>query len=178
MRFKEAYLWIGVSLAILCIWVWLFCLPLASRINDKKRELADVEARIANIETELSHPKEAKKGEDSAAILAGPLDQIPHLEGFPYFLRRIALSARNGGVTIDRLNGRAHDGNVGAASVFAYPVAELDFTGRFIDIGRVLEQIQAVKAYRRIIRAQLISLEDAYPDLKCSVEIEFEAWRD
>jgi hypothetical protein len=178
MRFKEAYLWIGVPVAVLCVWVWFFCVPLASRISDKKGELADVEARIAEIETGLSQPKEAKPEGGGRAIQNSALDQIPHLEGFPYFMRRIALSIGSSGITIDRLTGRLDNGNVGASSMFAYPVTELDITGRFMDIGRALEQIQTFKAYRRIVRAQLISLEDAYPDLKGSVEIEFKAWRD
>jgi hypothetical protein len=178
MRFRDICLLIGVPVVILCVWVLVFCIPLASRIEDKKRELADAENQIARIEAELSRMKESRtEGNDKAALTRLPT-QIPHLEAFPDFVRRIALSVRNSGVIIDRLDGRFDDGAMSTNSLLAYPVTRLDFTGRFLDIGRMLEQIQGVKAYRRIVRAQMTAREDVYPDLKGSVEIEFKAWRD
>lgn len=177
MRFREVHLWIAVPLALLCVWVWFFCLPFASRIEGKKRELADAEAQIARAEAELLQLKEAKTDGSAKIEPIAPPDKIPRLDAFPDYMKRIASSVRNGGVTIERLNGRLNDGNAEKPSLLAYPVTEIDFTGRFIDIGRVLEQIQAAKAYRRIIRAQLTATENACPDLKGSVEIEFKAWR-
>lgn len=177
MRFREAYFWIGVPLALLCVWVWLFWVPFSSQIEGKKRELTDIEARIARAEAELLQPKDAKTDGNGRIAAAMPPDQIPRLEAFPDYMKRIASSAKNGGVTINRLNGRLNDGNGEATSMLAYPVTEIDFTGRFIDIGRTLEQIQGAKAYRRIIRARLVAVENVYPHIKGNVEIEFKAWR-
>lgn len=177
MRFREVYLWMGVPLALLCLWVFFFCLPFSSHIEGKKRELADVEARIAGADVEMSQQNKVGKDGNGGTETSMPRDQIPRLEAFPDYMKMIASSARNGGVTINRLNGRLNDGGADETSVLAYPVTEIDFTGRFMDIGRMLEQIQGIRAYRRIIRAQLTATENLHPDLKGSVEIEFKAWR-
>lgn len=178
MRYKEACLWIGIPIAILCIWVLLFCIPWVSQMESKKRELNDLEARIARIQAQLSQPGNKALIESGKAKHPMTPDQIPRLEAFPSFMRRMASSVGNGAVTINRLNGRLDKDKGGSGSAFAYPVTEIGFTGRFLDIGRMLEQIQNVKAYRRIVKARLTTVEDTYPELRGSVEIEFKAWRD
>lgn len=178
MRSKEAYLWIGLPFALLCLWLLFFCIPVASQIGDRKGQLAGIEARIARIEAQILQCKEAMAEGSGKATMKSPSDQIPRLDAFPNFMKKIASSVRRGNVTIDRLKGRFDDTNLKASSALAYPVTEMDFTGRFVDIGRVLEQIQTVKAYRRIIRAQLVAAEGIYPDIKGNVEIEFKALRD
>ena len=177
MRYREAGLWIGIPLALLCVWLLFFCVPMASRIEARKSELAGVEARITRVEAQRSQPQEVMSGTFDD-VRRYPLDQIPRLQAFPEFMKKIASSVRKGGVTVDRLKGRVDDGSVETGSALAYPVAEIALTGQFMDIGRVLEQIQTVKAYRRVVRAQLVATENMYPDIKGSVEIEFRAWRD
>ncbi|HAR96364.1 MAG TPA: hypothetical protein DCR97_10450 [Deltaproteobacteria bacterium] len=171
-------MWLGIPLALLCVWLLFFCVPVMSQIESKKGELAGVEARIARLEAERSHPQEMVSGGASEDIHPYRLDQIPRLQAFPDFMKQIASSVRKGGVVVDRLKGRLDDGGVGTGSSFAHPVTELAFTGQFLDIGRALEQIQTVKAYRRILRAHLIGAEGMGPVVKGSVEIEFRAWRD
>jgi hypothetical protein len=177
MRYREAGLWIGTPLALLCVWLLFFCVPMASQIEARKSELAGVEARIATVEAQRSQAQEVMS-DTFETIRHYPLDQIPHLQVFPEFMKKIASSVRKGGVTVDRLKGRLDDGSVETGSALAYPVTEIALTGQFMDIGRVLEQIQTFKAYRRIVRAQLVAKENVYPDIKGSVEIEFRAWRD
>jgi hypothetical protein len=178
MRFREAYFWIGIPIAILCIWVLFFCIPFSSRIEDKRRELIDVEARIAAIDSELSRAGNPAMAQRDKAFSRNLPHQIPHLKAFPDFIKRVALSVRNGGVTITRLNGRLDEDSKESQSSLAYPVTEIDFTGQFMDIGQTLERIQGIGAYRRIVKAQLAAQENTYPDLKGSVAIEFKAWRD
>ncbi len=173
MRYREAGLWLGIPLALLCLWLLFFCVPMASEIEARKSELAGVEARIARVEAQEVMSEGALED-----VRRYPLDQIPHLQAFPEFMKKIASSVEKGGVTVDRLKGRVDDGSVGTGSALAYPVTEIALTGQFMDIGRALEQIQRVKAYRRIVRAQLVTMENVYPDIKGNVEIEFRAWRD
>jgi hypothetical protein len=177
MRFKQAYLWIGVSLVLLCLWLFFFCMPMASRIEETKSELAEVEVRIARVEAQIAQPGKVGPERLGKGYGKSPADQIPQLDAFPEFMKKVASSIRSGGVTIDRLNGRIDEGGAKTGSALAYPVTEIDFTGQFVDIGRALEQVQTVKAFRRILRVQMVSAESMYPDLKGSVEIEFKALR-
>lgn len=177
MRYREAGLWLGIPLALFCVWLLFFCVPMASRIEARKSELAGVEVKIARVKAQRSQPQEVMS-DTLEDVRRYPLDQIPHLQAFPEFMKGIASSVTKGGVTVDRLKGRLDDGSVGTGSALSYPVTEIALTGQFMDIGRVLEQIQTVKAYRRIVRAQLVAAENIYPDVKGSVEIEFRAWRD
>lgn len=179
MRFREVYLWIGLPLVVLCLWVLFFLVPSASNMEAKKRELADIEARIARVDAELAQSKEHKADGHENTIRNSYPDQIPRLEAFPDFMKKIASSVRNSGITLGRLKGRLPEGTTGTTgSALGRAVAEMDFTGRFLDIGRMLEQIEALKAYRRIVRAQLVTVEDSHPELRGSVDIEFKAWRE
>src|SRR5512133_2670732 len=106
MRYREAGLWVGIPLALLCVWLLFFCVPMASQIEARKSELAGVEARITRVEAQRSQPQEVMSEGAFDDVRRYPLDQIPHLQAFPEFMKKIASSVRKGGVRVDRLQGR------------------------------------------------------------------------
>ena len=59
-----------------------------------------------------------------------------------------------------------------------YPVFDLGFKGRFMEMGKFLEYMSSSKAFRKILKGRINYNDKDYPMLAGNFEVEFKAWKE
>ena len=179
MRFKSLYVWIGVPVIVVVVWFLVFYMPMKAEINNKKSELQEVKKQTEKVETDIKGLMEMKRKEESIkASLKEYQGQIPLFDNFPDFIHTVAGAARKGGLVLDRFSGTFRTLDLQPKTILTYPVFEIGLKGRFMEMGKFLEQVSASKAYRKIVKGQISYTDKEYPLLAGKFEIEFKAWKE
>jgi Tfp pilus assembly protein PilO len=179
MRFKSLYLWIALPIVIAAVWFFVFYMPIKADISNKRNELNDVKQQTQKVETDIKALTEMKRKEDSIkASLREYRGQIPLFDNFPDFIYQVAGSARKSGLVLDKFSGTFKSLDMQPKTILTYPVFEVGLKGRFMEMGKFLEQISSSRAYRKIIKGAISYNEKEYPLLAGRFEIEFKAWKE
>ncbi|MGD0233039.1 MAG: type 4a pilus biogenesis protein PilO [Syntrophorhabdales bacterium] len=179
MRFKSLYLWIALPLVIAAVWFFVFYMPIKADISNKRNELNDVKQQTQKVETDIKALTEMKRKEDSIkASLREYRGQIPLFDNFPDFIYQVAGSARKSGLVLDKFSGTFKSLDMQPKTILTYPVFEVGLKGRFMEMGKFLEQVSSSRAYRKIIKGVISYNEKEYPLLAGRFEIEFKAWKE
>ena len=179
MRFKSLYVWIGIPVIVVIVWFLVFYMPMKAEINNKKNELQEVKKQTEKVETDIKGLMEMKRKEESIkASLKEYQGQIPLFDNFPDFIHTVAGAARKGGLALDRFSGTFRTLDLQPKTILTYPVFEIGLKGRFVEMGKFLEQVSASKAYRKIVKGQISYTDKEYPLLAGKFEIEFKAWKE
>ena len=179
MRFKSLYVWIGIPVIVVIVWFLVFYMPMKAEINNKKNELQEVKKQTEKVETDIKGLMEMKRKEESIkASLKEYQGQIPLFDNFPDFIHTVAGAARKGGLALDKFSGTFRTLDLQPKTILTYPVFEVGLKGRFMEMGRFLEQVSSSKAYRKIMKGQISYTDKEYPLLAGKFEIEFKAWKE
>ena len=90
----------------------------------------------------------------------------------------MAGAARRGGLGLDKFSGTFKTLDMQPKTILTYPVFEVGLKGRFMEMGKFLEQVSLSKAYRKILKGQISYTDKEYPLLAGKFEIEFKAWKE
>lgn len=179
MRYKSLYFWIGIPIIAAGVWFIVFYMPMRAEVANKQRELQEAKKQTEKVDADIKGFMEMKRKEESIkASLREYQGQIPLFDNFPDFIHAVAGSARRSGLVLDRFSGMFKTLDVQPKTVLTYPIFEVGLKGRFMEMGKFLEQVSASKAYRGIVKGQISYTDKEYPLLAGKFEIEFKAWKE
>lgn len=174
MKFKTVYLWFTLPVVCVVLWVFLFYLPVVKSSREYKLDNAASRDEANRVEAEvrakmaLGIKEKTTKNELAKVAL-----QLPRVDEFSQFLKEVVLTARALGVTIEGLNASAtQQALTDNPLLFLQPV-EIDLKGRYLEIGRFIEELERKSAYGSIRRAKLAYDEKEYPILRGTVLFEW-----
>ncbi len=179
MRFKSLYIWMAAPVIVAALWFFLGIMPIKADIKSKQNELNEAKQQTQKVEADIKALTEMKRREDSIKTsLKEYRGQIPLFDNFPDFIYEVAAGARKSGLVLDKFSGTFKSLDLQPKTILTYPVFEVGLKGRFLEMGRFLEQVSSSRAYRKIAKAQIAYNEREYPLLAGKFEIEFKAWKE
>ena len=179
MRFKGLYAWIAVPILGAALWFVAWYMPMKADMNNKRNELNEVKQQTQKVEGDIRALTEMKRKEESIKTsLREYRGQIPLFDNFPDFIYQVAGGARKSGLVLDKFSGTFKTLDMKPKTILTYPIFEVGLKGRFMEMGKFLEQVSSSRAYRKIMKAQITYNEKEYPLLAGKFEIEFKAWKE
>lgn len=179
MRFKGLYVWIAVPVIVAALWFFVWYMPMKAEITNKRNELNDAKQQSQKVEADVRALTEMRRKEESIKVsLREYRGQIPLFDNFPDFIYQVAGEARKTGLVLDKFSGMFKSLDMQPKTILTYPVFEVGLKGRFMEMGKFLEQVSSSRAYRRIMKGQISYNEKEYPLLAGKFEIEFKAWKE
>ena len=179
MRFKGLYVWIAVPVAVAALWFFVWYMPMKAEINNRRNELNEVKQQTQKVEADIRALTEMKRKEESIKTsLREYRGQIPLFDNFPEFIYQVAGGARKSGLVLDKFSGMFKTLDMQPKTILTYPIFEVGLKGRFMEMGKFLEQVSSSRAYRRIMKGAISYNEKEYPLLAGKFEIEFKAWKE
>jgi hypothetical protein len=178
MRFKTIYIWYGLPVFLVILWLGLVFYPISSSIKAKEIELAKVrqESKAADISLKTmieTRDKEAhwKKSIDEFKAYA------PELDRFSDVMKEFKRLAQGRGVAIEHMTHVFDSVDIEQPSTIITPSFEMEIKGRFMEMGRFLEEIVNQPIYRGITKAQISYNEKEYPVLTGKYIVAFKAMK-
>ena len=179
MRFKGLYLWIGIPVVAAVVWFFVVYMPIKAEIANKRNELNEAKQQTQKVEGDIKALTEMKRKEEGIKTsLREYRGQIPLFDNFPDFIYQVAGGARKSGLALDKFSGTFKTLDMQPKTILTYPIFEIGLKGRFMEMGKFLEQVSSSRAYRKIMKAQIVYNEKEYPLLAGKFEIEFKAWKE
>jgi Tfp pilus assembly protein PilO len=179
MRFKGLYIWVGLPIIIAAVWFFFFYIPMKAEINNKRNELNEAKQQTQKVESDIRALTEMKRREETIKTsLKEYRGQIPLFDNFPDFIYQVAGGVRKSGLVLDRFSGMFKTLDMEPKTILTYPVFEVGLKGRFMEMGKFLEQVSSSRGYRKIMKGQITYNEKEYPLLAGKFEIEFKAWKE
>lgn len=179
MRFKSLHFWIGVPILVCAAWFFVFYMPMKAEISVKKREHQEVREQAKKVEADIQTLQEMKRKEESIKQALQEYEgQIPLFDNFSDFIYQVAGSARKSGLQLDKFSATFKSLDMKPKTVLTYPVFDLGFKGRFMEMGKFLEHMSSSKAYRKILKGRINYNDKDYPMLAGNFEVEFKAWKE
>ncbi len=176
MNFKSIYVWCGIPVALIIIWVLAVYLPFSSQIRNREKSLESVKQERKEVEASIvTLSRQTKSDERWKESLNEFKAQAPMLEKMPDFIREIARSARNRGVMTDNVVSVHSTIDTDHKSYVVNPVFEFDLKGGFLETGRFFEELSNRVAFKGVQKARISYNEKQYPLLAGKYTIEFKA---
>jgi len=178
MKFKTLYIWFAIPVAIVLAWIFLFYMPLSAKTKTISKELLSLRQEEERLDLELASIYQMKgKYDNTKESLRKFYSSIPVLDEMPNFIRSIVESAKRNGVVITSFNSMFETMDRQKTQLLMTPTFEIGLKGKFIDMGRFLEELENQNAFKRILSASIGHDQKEYPALAGKFVIEFKAWR-
>jgi hypothetical protein len=103
---------------------------------------------------------------------------IPVFDEFPGVMKDITGRAKKNGIFITEFNSLFTSIDKKRASMLTYPIFEVGLKGRFLEIGKFLEELENDNTFKGILGARLSYDDKEYPVLTGKFVIEFKAWKE
>lgn len=179
MKLKKFYLYLSVPFIFLLLWVFLFYLPLQSKIELTRKKLAETKKERERIEKELEYFLQlTKKGKEVESTLKELRSKIPDVGESVVFLKEMVSEARKKGVRVETITSLFTSLKSLEGKRFAYPVFEVTMKGRFLDMGKFLEGLNEKEAISNIIKGKIYLNEKEYPDVVGKITLEMRAFKE
>ncbi len=179
MKFKPLYVWFATPVIVIVAWVLAFYMPLSSKIKLINQELSRLKTEEQAIDTNIDNMIQIKdKGARMDQLIKTFQANIPVFDDFPGVMKDIARTAKKNGIFITDFNSSFTSIDKKRASMLTYPVFEIGLKGRFLEMGKFLEELENNNAFKGIMNAKLSYDEKEYPVLTGIFMIEFKAWKE
>jgi Tfp pilus assembly protein PilO len=179
MKFKSLYLWFAAPVILIGIWVVAFYLPLTAQIQKIEKETVNVRQEGSRVDSQIALVLDMRKKDAvTRQLLAEISTRIPMFSTFPEFMLSIARSARKAGLSLDSFNAMPVAETGGRQVSLVTPVIEIGAKGRFLEIGRFIDNTAGTGAFKGISKASIMMAEKDYPLVTAKVAVEFRAWKE
>jgi len=176
MKFKIIYIWFGLPFILIIVWVLAFYIPISSKIKIKEREILSIKQQVQAINNDINNIILMNvKGKETRQLVKTISGEMPFFDEFPDFMVRLAKSTRSKGVSLDILNSLVTSADFEKKTFLVNPVFEIGLKGKYISMGRFLEDLTNQMVFKKIIKAHISYNEKEYPDLTGMFMIEFKA---
>ncbi len=179
MKFKSIYVWFALPVVLVVLWITLFYLPLTANIAKTEKETLTLRQESARTENQISIVLNLKKRDvRMRQLLADISKQIPMLASFPDVMLSVAKTARKEGLFLQDFSTMPLVEASGRQVSLVTPVIEIGVKGRFLDLGRFVENLGRTGAFKGITKASVVVSEKEYPFVSAKVAAEFRAWKE
>lgn len=176
MRFKQIYIWYGMPVVLIILWLFAVYLPFSSQAKDRERSLQSVKQERKQVEASIvTISLQAKSEEKWKESLVEFKTQAPLIEKMPDFIREISRAARNRGVMVDSVASVHSTIDTEQKSYVINPVFEFELKGGFLNTGRFLEELSKRIAFKGVQKARISCNEKQSPPVTGRYTIEFKA---
>jgi Tfp pilus assembly protein PilO len=142
-------------------------------------EHQEVREQTKKVEADIQILQEMKRKEESIKqSLREYQGQIPLFDNFPDFIYQVAGSVRKSGLQLDKFSATFKSLDLKPKTVLAYPVFDLGFKGRFMEMGKFLEYMSSSKGIPEDPQGRINYNDKDYPMLAGNFEVEFKAWKE
>ena len=178
MKFKIFYLWFGLPIIIVILWFVAFYGPMASAIDRQRKELATVQRNRDTVAGALHEVLEMRTRDARAKSSLGLSSQsIPVVNQFPGVIKAVAETAKKEGLAFETLSATMLPNDPQLSSGLTKTALDMGVKGRFIDMGRFLEDVERQKGFKRVVDAKISYTDAEYPVLTGRFFVEFRAWK-
>ncbi len=178
MSYKNLIWSVGLPVAIILVWILAVYVPMSARATRGQNSLSAVlqerktlEASLLTMTQQVQTQASLKKSYDEF------LSQAPTIDGMGQFMAGVVRSAKSRGMSLERLNGEYSSIEASRQNVI-HPVFEMGVKGKFLDMGKFLEELSGKTAFAGIRKAQIAYDEKEYPVLSGRFVIEFKALKE
>ena len=119
-----------------------------------------------------------KKGDDARQLVKNLGGGIPYFDEFPNFIVRLAKSTGSRDVSLDTLNSMVTSADFEKKTFLLNPVFEVGLKGKYISIGKFLEDLTNQTVFKKILKAHIAYDEKGHSNLTGMFIIEFKTWRE
>ena len=178
MRFKIIYFWFGLPVLLAILWFLAFYMPVSSFTVKQQAELSAAQRTREVTGNAVRDVLEARKKDAQARLSIDRISKnMPMYHQFPSVLKTVVQSGNKGGVVFDSLNSTVLPNDSQQISSLIKPALDMGLKGRFLDIGKFLEEVEKQKGYKRIAEGKVSYTDKDYPVLTGKFLIEFRAWK-
>jgi Tfp pilus assembly protein PilO len=176
MKFKAVYLWALLPVLVIVGWVIAFYEPVSSKNHSKEKEVLQVKGEELNLEKEISRLAALRKKEgETKSRIEDISAHIPRWENLPEFMKDVSRMAKGKGVLIQDFSAVLSSLDESRTTLVANPVFEISVKGRYLQIGRFLEDLANNKAFKGVVTGNISYDEKEYPVLTGKFVLQFRA---
>lgn len=178
MKFNRFFFWFGLPVLIVILWFIAFYGPMASAIENKRKELAEVQRTRSEVAGMLNDVLDLRKRDVRARSSLGVSSRnIPVATQLPGLAKALAEAAKKEGLAFENLSTTMLPGDPRLSSGLIKTAFDMGVKGRFINMGRFLEEVEQQKGFKRIADARISYTDGEYPVLTGRFFVEFRAWK-
>ena len=178
MKFKMIYLWLALPVAIVILWIFAFYVPFSSFIEKQNKELGALQHTRETVEISIRDLLEVRKRDALArSSLDGMSKSMPLYHQFPTVMKMVAELGKKEGLVFESLSSILLPNDTQQPPSLIKPFLDISLKGRFLDVGKFLENVENQKGYNRIADGKLSYADKDYPVLTGKFLIEFRAWK-
>ena len=179
MNFKMTYLLYGLPLIVIAAWIGIFYAPLAANIYSNEKLCIGIKEESNRIDGEIRNVAEMhRRGERAYLSFHQFQRQFPVMDRLPEFMRDFMKSAAGQGVTVVSIYNVIPTLEEGEKTPLVSSIFEIDIKGPFLDIGRFIEQMQNMPAFKEMLMARIWFNEKEYPNLSGKLVVQFKAFKE
>lgn len=178
MNYKNLIIWIGAPVVILALWVLAVYVPINAQarkgqntINSILKERKDLETSLVDMSRQAQTQETLKRSYDDF------LGQAPTIERMADFMAGVVAAAKVRGMAVESLSGRYETMDLSRKGIIN-PVFEMGLKGRFIDMGKFIDDLSGKTAFKGVQKARIVYDEKDYPALTGRFVIEFKALKE
>ncbi|MBA4390544.1 MAG: hypothetical protein C0399_06375 [Syntrophus sp. (in: bacteria)] len=176
MNFKGFYIWFGLPVLVIVVWVALVYVPVDSAMKKKEGKLVTIKNERQKIDENIKNlTVEARTQENLQQSYDDFMRQAPVIEKMPEYMRTVMQMAKSKGVAIGSLQGYYNSIDVSQKTGLVYPIFEVGLKGGFLEMGRFLEELSNKTGFKGIQKAHISYEEKEYPTVTGKFVIEFKA---
>ncbi len=177
-KFKAFYLWSVVPVMIFILWVFAFYMPIHAQTKQKAKELSSLKQEEQKIELNLKNAMDVRKQKEKVkeSIIEMQM-QLPTIDAFPDFMIWLLKNIKKEGVNLSGFSTNFSSLESKPGSLLIHPVFELSLKGKYINIGKFIDDLDDRKVYKGITKARITYEEKEYPVLNGKFTLEFTARR-
>lgn len=177
-KFKMFYIWFTVPLIIVVLWVVAFYMPVSAQIKQNEKALSGLKQEEQKIELNLKNAMDVKRQKEKVKESIVEMQmQLPTIDRFPDFMIWLLKSIRKEGVTLSSFNTNFSSLESKPGSLLIHPVFEMSLKGKYINMGKFIDDLDDKKVYKGITKARISYDEKEYPVLIGKFTLEFTARR-
>ena len=178
MSYKNLIWSAGLPVAIILVWILAVYIPMSAQATRGQNSLSAVlqerkalEANLLTMTQQVQTQASLKKSYNEF------LSQAPTIDRMGQFMAGVVHSAKSRGMSLERLNGEYSSMEASRQNVI-HPVFEMGVKGKFLDMGKFLEELSGKTAFAGIRKARIAYDEKEYPVLSGRFVIEFKALKE
>jgi len=177
-KFKMFYIWFMAPAMIVVLWIAAFYMPFSAQIRQKEKELSNLKQEEQKIDGDIKTAIDVKRRGDQVKSSIVELQmQLPTIDKFPDFMIGILRDVRKEGVSLSSFSSNFSSIGGSPGLLLIHPIFEMGLKGKFINMGKFLDDLDERKVYKAITKAKISYDEKEYPILTGKFTVEFTARR-
>jgi Tfp pilus assembly protein PilO len=177
-KFKKFYLWFLMPVIIIVLWVFIFYLPFSAKIRQKEKELVSLKKEEQTVELNMRNALDVKnRGDQIKSSILEIQMQLPTIDVFPDFMIKVLKETKKESVVMNSFSSNFSSLEGKPGRLLVHPVFEMGLKGKFINMGKFIDELDNGKYFRGILRAKISYDEKEYPVLTGNFTMEFSARR-